>query len=245
MEDVDTDTALHLLFPRKCPGCGVILPEGQLICEECAKSFRHVEKPVCMLCGRHIEDDISEKCPQCAERKNPQCFGISVFRYDAVMKKAMSDFKFNGRTDNADFFIEETVKYVGKRISNFAPMALIPVPVHKSRRAERGYNQTEILCNGIGKKLGIRVVSDFLLRTRKTGFQKKLGKQERGSNLTNAFSCNTVTYPRERVERELERVFLVDDIYTTGSTMRHCCEELIKGGVKEVALLSICIGNGF
>lgn len=240
-----TDYFSHVLFPRKCPGCGLILMEGQTVCDVCEKEFRYVPQPTCMCCGRHIEDDAGERCPQCSERKIRHSFGVSVFRYDPIMKKAMSDFKFNGRTDNADFFVSKAVERVGSRLVDFAPAALIPVPVHKSRRAVRGYNQTEILCEGLGQRLGIRVVNDFLVRTRKTGFQKSLGKQDRGSNLKSAFGCNTEDYPLERVQRELGKVILVDDIYTTGSTMEHCVDALLKGGVTQVAILSFCIGNGF
>ncbi|MCR5431356.1 MAG: ComF family protein [Lachnospiraceae bacterium] len=234
----------HLLYPRKCPGCGIVLPAGLLVCDECAEEFKQIEEPTCLICGRHITDERTERCYTCTNSERSNIFGISIFAYDDIMKKAMSDLKFHGQTDNADFFAAMAVSRAGSRIRSFDPCALIPVPVHKSRLRVRGYNQASLLCDRIGKLLGIPVVDDFLLRTRKTGFQKNLGNIMRKRNLDGAFSCNTRDYPKDVVTARLQRVLLVDDIYTTGSTMEHCSKELVKAGVAEVGLLSISISGG-
>jgi len=168
---------------------------------------------------------------------------MAILRYEGIARKAMSDLKFHGKTDNADFFAAKAASHEGNRIRNFNPDALIPVPVHKTRFARRGYNQAELICDRIGAILGIRVVNDFLLRTKKTGFQKNLDKIKRRGNLSNAFECDSTIYPRERVESEFKKVLLVDDIYTTGSTMEHCTRALLAAGVGRVGLLSICIGE--
>ncbi len=244
MEDSLTEGLTHLLFPRKCPGCGIVLPTGRLVCEECAGEFRQVEEPTCLICGRHLEEGDGEKCYTCTNSDRSNIFGISIFVYDDIMKKAMSDLKFHGQKDNADYFAAMAVSRAGSRIRAFDPSALIPVPVHKSRLRTRGYNQAEVICQKIGELLGIPVITDLLVRSRKTDYQKNLGKLMRTRNLEGAFSCNTDIYPKERVEAELPRVMLVDDIYTTGSTMEHCAAKLVEAGVSEIGLLSICIGGG-
>ena len=234
----------HLLYPRKCPGCGIVLPVGKLVCDECREDFRPIEEPTCFMCGRQITSMAGELCYTCSTSDRSNAFGIAIFPYNDIMKKAMSDLKFHDRTDNADFFAAMAVTHAGSKIRDFAPCALIPVPAHKTRSRSRGYNQTELICNKIGDLLGIPVINDLRLRTRKTDFQKDLGRMSRRRNLEGAFACNFEVYPRAMIEAELPRVLVVDDIYTTGSTMEHCASKLVESGVSEVGLLSIAIGGG-
>jgi len=234
----------HLLYPRKCPGCGIVLPAGVLVCDECKPDFQPIKEPTCFMCGRQITSETEELCYTCSTSERSNAFGIAIFPYDDTLRKAMSDLKFHGQTDNADFFAAMAVTHAGARIRNFAPCALIPVPVHKTRFRNRGYNQTELICNKIGDLLGIPVITDLLLRTRKTDFQKNLGRMNRGRNLEGAFACNFKVYPRSVIEADFPRVLVVDDIYTTGSTMEHCASKLVESGVREVGLLSIAIGGG-
>jgi len=232
----------HLIFPRKCPGCGIVLPAGELVCDECAREFKLIEEPTCMICGRHLDN--GEKCYTCSTSDRSNIFGIAIFAYDDIMRKAMSDLKFHGQKDNVDYLAAMAVSRAGSRIRGFDPCALIPVPVHKSRFRERGFNQAEEICKRIGDLLGIPTVTDFLYRNRKTEYQKNLGSRMRKRNTAGAFSCDTDKYPADRVTDELKRVLLVDDIYTTGSTMEGCASKLAECGVEQIGLLSICIGAG-
>lgn len=234
----------HFLFPRKCPGCGIVLPAGELVCSECANEFTLIKEPTCLLCGRAIEFGSGELCYTCTNSDRSNDFGISIFFYDDLMRKAMSDLKFHGQTDNTDYFAAMAVSRAGSRIRKFNPCALIPVPVHKTRLMERGYNQAEIISAKIGEMLGIPVISDLLIRARKTDYQKNLGRQMRRRNLFGAFSYNKEKYPGSKIETELARVMLVDDIYTTRSTMESCARMLKEAGVSEIGLLSIAIGAG-
>ena len=238
------DGLTHFLFPRKCPGCGIVLPAGEPVCDECAKEFKLIEEPACMICGRQIEFGTGEKCYTCTNSHRSNDFGIAIFAYDDIMRKAMSDLKFHSITDNADYFAAMAVSRAGARIRNFDPCALIPVPVHRTRLKERGYNQAEILCGKIGGMLGIPVITDLLIRSRKTDYQKDLGKQMRRRNTEGAFSYNKEKYPKSRIEAELPRVLIVDDIYTTGSTMESCAGKLKEACVAKIGLLSIAIGGG-
>ncbi|MEG0565580.1 MAG: phosphoribosyltransferase family protein, partial [Hungatella sp.] len=115
--------------------------------------------------------------------------------------------------------------------------ALVPVPIHASRRRRRGFNQAELLAYGIGGKLGIAVYPEMLIRDKKTMPQKKLNPQERLLNLEQAFAAGVA-------DPAVESVILVDDIYTTGSTIEACTRTLRKMGIKKVYFLTICIGGG-
>ncbi|MCR5321896.1 MAG: ComF family protein [Lachnospiraceae bacterium] len=234
---------LRSLFPRKCPCCrGAIRPD-MLICPECRDVFKHIQPPYCLKCGRHVEEE-DEYCRECASKDHGYTAGIAVFEYDSRMKRSMSDFKFNGWRENGEYYVQEALKYHADDILRFGPYALIPVPIHKSKRAYRGYNQAEIIADGIGEALNISVVKDLLVRNKKTSAQKTLGQESRSANLKSAFSCNTDRYDEESIGRLFPRVMLIDDIYTTGATMEGCTRALMSAGVQQVGILSIAAGSG-
>lgn len=189
-----------------------------------------------------MENTEMQYCPECMRRERRFSFGVTVFEYDGFMRQAMSNFKFNGWKENADFFVEETVRLCGDRIKQFAPTCLIPVPIHKSRRRFRGFNQSETLAELIGEQLHIPVACDILTRVRKTGYQKKLNGADRAANLRGALRADISD---ERKKQLTRRVMVVDDIYTTGSTLEACTEALLDAGAETVGVLSICMGRGY
>lgn len=236
---------LRALYPRRCPGCAGVIAPDMLVCDECRSRFRIVEQPCCYKCGRHVPGDSDEVCSECGSRSRSFGYGVAVFEYNACMKRAMSDFKFNGHKENCDYFVHETVLHRAGEIAGFAPDALIPVPVHVAKLKSRGFNQAELLAEGVGEALNIPVISDFLVRTRKTDAQKNLDGAERAANLASAFACNTEKYKPEDIKTKLDRVMLVDDIFTTGATMEGCTRVLLNAGVGTVGILSISIGGGY
>ena len=115
--------------------------------------------------------------------------------------------------------------------------ALIPIPLHPSRKRKRGFNQAELLAKAIAKRSGIPVDAKLLLRTKKTDAQKDLNDQERLANLRDAFSV-------QKNEIPYHNLILVDDIYTTGSTMDAAAKLLKEHGAQNVYFLCICVGMG-
>ena len=231
------------IYPRRCPGCGEVISPDAFICPECNTRFKRIQPPYCMRCGRHTESEDDELCSECASRNHAYTYGIAVFEYDELMRYSMSNFKFNGWRENADFYVHETTERAAERIRAFAPSVIVPVPIHSSKRAYRGFNQTELLADGIGQNLGIPVVKDLLLRARRTDAQKHLGLELRRANLKHAFTCDIGRYDRAYIEQHFERVLLLDDIYTTGATMENCTQALLAAGVAEVGILSISVGR--
>lgn len=214
------------------------------VCPGCDKSFRRIKAPYCFVCGRSVQDSETEICGECLKRGHHYRNGIAVFEYDSVMKRAMSDFKFNGWKENAEFFVGEAVRLHGDRLNTLNPDALVPVPIHRSKLAARGYNQAQVLAEGIGRLLGIPVISDFLIRSRKTAAQKALGRESRQDNIRRAFECDMTKYNSDYIGTQLVRIALIDDIFTTGTTMENCTLALMRAGVKEVIPVSIAIGSG-
>ena len=236
---------MQLLFPCSCPFCGEV--EDQLItgdgiariCPKCEKKLTRVTPPFCLKCGKPLEKDRvrREYCADCAGGTHLFAQGRAVFVYHGAMIGSMHRLKYGNRRDYADIFAREAYETYGGWIRRIAPDALIPVPLHPKRRRERGYNQAELIAEALAKRTGIPLEKKLLLRVINTSPQKQLSAKERKNNLKNAFqmSKNIV---------QLEKVLLIDDIYTTGSTVDAAAGALMGAGVKKVYVLCICIGGG-
>ncbi len=235
---------IDMLYPVRCPVCEEIpVPGEQRICRACKEKLQVVREPRCKKCSKPIEYEEQEYCSDCERKDFHYIRGYSLWIYDAVMKKSISDYKYRSKKENAVFYVGELVRYYGPAIQKLAPDALIPVPLHKSKYRERGYNQADILARGIGRSLRLPVVSHLLIRNKKTLPQKQLNDKERRKNLQEAFAYNRRA--ADRFGRKLSRILLVDDIYTTGSTMEACANILTGNGVREVYFLTLCIGKGY
>lgn len=235
---------LDMLYPIRCPVCGdIVIPKGRRICSPCEEKLQYIVEPRCKKCSKPIEQNQNEYCSDC-ERKNYHFeHGYSLWVYDAVMKKSISDFKYCYKKEYARYYIEKLIQSYGDIINKLAPDVLIPVPIHKSKYRERGYNQAEIIANGIAKELNIPVLPHLIIRSKKTLPQKQLSDKERLRNLQEAFKLNERAvndYPYR-----LNRVLLIDDIYTTGSTIEACTNVLRQHGIEHIYFMTLCIGKGF
>ena len=229
----------NLIYPRRCPICdGITGKWDRLICENCKTIPQPVEEPVCKRCGKPLSIEESEFCPDCGRKNHLFEKGRAAFVYDSVMRASISRFKYHNRREYADFYADELLKRYGRTLRSWQPDALIPVPLHKSRLRRRGFNQAALVADRMGERLGIPVEKKLLLRVKKTRPQKELSDAERRENLKNAFQvCGN--------DVKLKRAVLLDDIYTTGSTLDAAASALRAAGVEKVYFLSICIGRGF
>ncbi len=230
------------VFPPRCPVCGELkIPWESGTCPECAGKLRFVKEPVCLCCGREVADDTKEYCNGCEENRMTFVRNFAVWQYDKRMKKSIADFKYNGRKEYAEFYIQHMKQCFGVQLLRYGVTVLVPVPVSDKRRRYRGFNQAEVLADGLAKELGLISVS-LLRRVRNTAPQSGLSPTERKKNLSDALVWN------ERVAKQLEKlpecVALVDDIFTTGTTMEACTRVLQANGVGSVYGVCVCIGNG-
>jgi ComF family protein len=151
--------------------------------------------------------------------------------YDGWLRSAVHDFKFNGETARGQALAELIVG----GIQGLDPDAtLVPVPMHKKRKRQRGYDQVALLANAVGKATG-HSVSDVLIKDRETLTQVGLSRAERSLNLIDAFTVRPdVTVP--------DRVILIDDVATTGSTLTECAHALLRGGATTISAAVIAHG---
>lgn len=234
-----------LLFPRRCPVChGIVVPRGGLICPGCISKLSFVKSPTCKTCGKEVLHPRIEYCFDCTKRPKSFRFGLALLNYDERARASMARIKYKNKREYLDFYGRALALKYGERLERSGAQALIPVPVHPSRRRARGFNQAEELARAISRSLKeergleLPVRTDVLFRVKKTAPQKELTASERFKNLIQAFEVS------EEAADGLTDVILVDDIYTTGSTAEACTRLLLRAGVKNVYVLTICIGQG-
>lgn len=233
----------ELIYPRRCPICeNIVLPKGNKICPTCRKKLTYVEEPCCKRCGKPIAEEMQEYCFDCYRKQFHYDFGIALLVYDQTMKASITAFKFHGKKEYADFYVEEMAERLGEKILERKPDVFVPVPIHKKKRQVRGFNQAELLAAGLSKMLGIPMDSKLLLRTKNTIPQKQLNDKERLKNLECAFMVSAPNYGEKKTYRH---IMLVDDIYTTGSTIEACSRVLLTSQAAKISFVSLCIGKGY
>ncbi len=217
-------------------------PAGGLICPPCTEKLAVVRSPSCRRCGKEVFSDRMEYCMDCS--RHPKSFesGAALLNYNEAAQRSMAAMKYKNRREYLDFYSQAMVRRYGKWLANIRPDALVPVPVHPARRRKRGFNQAEELAVRLGVLTEIPVISDLLVRSRKTQPQKNLSPSERLQNLQSAFAISSRW--QHYIEEIPQVIVLVDDIYTTGSTMEACTRILKQAGAVRVYTLVICIGAG-
>lgn len=227
-----------LLYPRCCPVCGeIVVPNGELICPACISRLSFVKEPVCKKCGKELTSEVAEYCFDCSKHRHSFEYGRALLNYNEAAQKSMVKIKYKNKREYLDYYVAEVCARYEKHLYRMNADALIPIPVHPTRMRQRGFNQAELLACGIGKKLNIPVCTDALMRNKKTLPQKTLSPSERLKNLEEAFIAGEMV-------RDLRSIILVDDIYTTGSTIEACTRALLKAGVQSVYFVALCIGSG-
>lgn len=228
----------YLIYPPVCPLCEEVLSGGKTrICESCRPNIQYLTEPTCLKCGKEIDDCEKEYCGDCTKKPKSFVKGFPAMVYREPLKRSIVNFKYKSKSSYADCFAYEIVKIHGKDIMEVSPEVLIPVPVHKDKLEKRGYNQAKVLADRLGTYLDISVDDSILKRVVNTTPQKLLDDNERQKNLERAFIS-------DKKQVQYKKVMLVDDIYTTGSTIESCTKILKNAGVREVFYTSICIGKG-
>lgn len=227
---------LQAVYPRRCPVCDDIVGQkGEKICLKCMGRLKLLTPPWCMRCGKKTEEG-EEYCRDCRERKHLFERGRALYEYDSAAE-SIYRFKYGGRREYAEFFGEQIADYLGDFIRAVHPDGLVPIPLHRRRKAGRGYNQAALLADAVGQRMGIPVYRHLLLRVRNTVPQKKLNPAERQNNLKKAFNI-----PENDVK--LKTILVFDDIYTTGATIDEAARALKAAGAERIYFVTLACGAG-
>lgn len=198
-------------------------PESRMnVCEQCKKNFVEIEGTVCVKCGRPFE---RSKCHDCIrwndfyDRDDPLLKNVSLYMYNDFMQEVITKWKYRG-----DYIIGELfrstflAKFTEQYRSLLKDVVVVPIPISRERAMERGFNQASMLASFLSS-----TVKDVLV-------QKHLEKQSKKTRMERMTTIN----PFSITETINKSVVLVDDIYTTGRTLRHAASLLKNNGCPEV-----------
>ena len=220
-----TEQLVKLVFPSRCAGCQQL---GAIFCAACRARVQAVPRPLCVRCGRPVL--AGGRCRECRHTR----FAVSAIRsagvYDQPLSTAIHQFKYQGRRELARPLGQLLVDYwQGRSVSCDA---VVDVPLYPRRLRERGYNQARLLAIEFCRSLKLPLLNpDFLCRERETKQQMTLSLAERRRNVIGAFAWHG---PRLAGER----VLLIDDVATSGSTLEACGQALLDAGAGTVWALT-------
>jgi ComF family protein len=222
--------SIDLLLPPVCLLCGELLPIGhslQSFCHDCSASMSPLGPAHCSRCAQPFPDSTSiHLCGNCLKR--PPSFSVvhTAGIYKGGIKDAVQRLKYRNQISLARPLGQLLGKVIEATGGDFVPDCIVPVPLHLDRLRQRGYNQALEVTRPIAQQMSVPVDTRLLQRIRKTPPQQGLSAIERRSNLRNAFGLT--------LKPSAQRILLVDDVMTTGETVRECCRTLLAGGIREV-----------
>jgi len=226
-----------IFFPSDCELCSRLLesPEEKIVCRACLKSLRPRRTSFCLCCGKFFDDSGEPHfCRECVLKRPAFSLHRSCGQYMGSLKDIIILFKYRG------------FRVLGKDLASFAVTALgreeslwwdvdclIPVPLFPKKERQRGFNQAAILAQELALRKNVRFLEGQLIKVKNTSPQTSLEAAERHKNLKGAFDV----IPNHNIAGKT--VLIVDDVYTTGSTLQECSLALMKAGALEVRALTI------
>lgn len=217
------------------------------LCDGCLAGFAAIESPLCPRCGMMFRERVSDDhlCGECLTDPKRVNFARALGVYDRSLMHVIRAFKYRGKTQLARplgqlLFLLYRRCYGAVEGSNQPPDMILPVPLHKKRLRERGFNQAYLLMREWPKLfLGIHpdsqpaIARDGFVRTRWTKPQAGLDKKNRRANIKGAFALSP------DCDVKGKHILLVDDVYTTGATAEECARVLLGGGATAVDILTV------
>ncbi len=214
---------LDWLFPKRCVGCGRF---GDYFCQQCLVQIKLLEKQFCPICER----------PAYKGKTHPSCLGpytidgiFSVFTFTSPLKEAIYSLKYRYNSDLANKLVKLLTQNLGELgFIVSGETVLVPVPLHPRRLKWRGFNQAQLLAEKLASRVGLVCLSGSLVRVKDTQPQVKLQGKQRRQNVFQAFRV---------VDPKLvqgQQIVLIDDMRTTGATLRNCATSLKRAGAKSV-----------
>ena len=232
---------VDLLFPPFCPLCRARLDEGRRdpLCGSCWDRLERLSPPYCRICGRPLPTFDREGSPEaspcepCRRRRPRFSYARAAALYGERVREAVRALKYEGKTALARPLGDLMAEAGSTMLVVNAVDCLVPVPLHPSREAERGFNQSMLLASRVSRRWGIPIAPRALRRQRPTPPQTDLDADERRRNVKGAFA---VSRPRAV---NGQHVLLIDDVFTTGATVSECARLLLDAGARTVGVLTV------
>lgn len=224
---------LEVFFPSHCIFCEKIISKEALFCSDCWQKLQFITEPKCKICSYPFEVEIPHMkplCSKCLVKKPAYDKAITIFRYNHVIRKAISDFKYRDQT----FLAKKFAKILSDKFRNEIVDAdlICAVPLHPKRLQKRKFNQAVLVGRNLSSQ---KFIPDLLWRVANTAPQITLRKKQREKNLKRAFMVNK----KYRNLVKNKKIILLDDVMTTGATLENCAKALKKFKAKEVIVATI------
>lgn len=239
--------ALDGLYPPICELCGCGLSDGQALCEACSEKLPRIVSPFCGVCGESFMGMIDGPfdCPNCKEISFHFEFALAAMDRCEETLELVHRLKYGREIHLARELGKLACEVFSDRrfsLTKEQRWLLVPVPLHRSRQRQRQFNQAEEIARIVAERCDLPMVK-LLQRVRKTETQTRLSRKQRMANLKKAFAVRrTWNLKKPATLREAAGVILVDDVFTTGSTVDACAKVLRKAGVKRIAVLTVLRG---
>lgn len=207
------------------------------VCEECWSRVKRNLPPYCLKCGKSIPE-LKASCAEC--QRGPNYYFTRVWatcHYDGVLRECIHTLKYRGKVRLARPLGQLMADFAMNHLNGSSMDMIIPVPLHSSKKREREFNQAELLSQDVSKALHLPIVTNNLKRIRPTQPQSNLNSKEaRLKNIRNAFK---LTSPPKLTGKS---ILLIDDLFTSGSTVNECSRTLLDGGAQDVVVLALARG---
>jgi ComF family protein len=225
---------LDQLYPPLCLHCDAPVAAADALCGDCFRTLRPITAPYCPVLGLPFEVDLGPDARSAEAIADPPPFGRarSAVIYDEIARKLVSRLKYGDRPELARFCARLMVR-AGSDLWGDEPV-LVPVPLHRTRQLTRRYNQSTELARALGRITGLAVETGLVVRSRRTPQQVGLSANARARNVAGAFTVS----PGAATRLSGRRVVLVDDVITTGSTVRAVTHALKRAHVADVDVIS-------
>jgi ComF family protein len=217
------------LIPSFCIFCGCKTNHSNQCCKQCEADLPWVIC-ACRQCGAKLSANNNLICGNCLTTKHAFDETIVLFRYEGTIPKIINALKFGGKLIYAEMLGNWISKSLLIHSSLEMPDLIIPVPLHKKRLSDRGFNQALEIAKYVSKKLNIKINYTDCIRTKNTKAQAQLSECERLKNVKNAFSINK--------NLKAKHIAILDDVITTGQTVEELSLELKKHGVEKITVIA-------
>ncbi|MGB5684331.1 MAG: ComF family protein [Candidatus Electrothrix sp.] len=233
----------ELLFPARCLGCAEQLASSRppLLCPNCLQGKLAIPPPFCTCCGNPLPSEENHLCLTCLD--NPLAFitkARSSFLYQEPISTLVLELKFSHNLTGLASLAALT-KETPALVDLNEPDIILPVPLHIQRLRERGFNQSQLLAQACFPAWRKKIRFDLLKRQRPTVPQMRLSGKARRNNLHQAFCLEK---PDHAQELKGKNILLVDDVFTTGSTLHECAKVLLEAGAREIEAFTVARSGG-
>ncbi|MBF0613536.1 MAG: ComF family protein [Magnetococcales bacterium] len=222
-------TVLNWLFPAVCPACQIRIGSEELLCQECHSALTPLPENYCLRCGAPTLRP-EPGCAQCLHAAYSADATFFAFEYEGVAARLILSVKFADHPEQSRVLGQLCWERLATALHWEAVDMVIPMPLHVWRLIGRRYNQAALLAGELAKRLERPLVTDILLRQKSTRPQTRLNARERHQNVRGAFHVH-------KAQLKGQTVLVVDDVMTTGATMRAAVMALKKAGAVRVVAL--------